>query len=282
MRIHSPVHFGAFTIAFSSPSSFVIKYLEQIFAGYESDRTPDFSINIKIFTSHESKLPALPSQQKISTQLVGNEKYFVIGDGLIRGSLDLKKKECSISIDKEVLSSQIYKVFQTFLYRIYHVLCRELSLKSFFIHGCGVLKENRSYLFIGNHESGKTTIGRLSNGLIIHDDQIIINIDEKGLTMDSPPLSGWYRNYLDSPCPINNIFFIVQNTDISMRRLNTAMALKRLYDEIVLPATLTSVDNRNARIKKANLCFEMLKLSTLYELHFDKEGKFWDHLTNIK
>jgi len=236
---------------------------------------------IRILPVDELPPPVLQSQKQW-IPLDVNESGFEIGPDIIRGTLNLKQRECVIRVHKEFFSLPLLNVFQSFLYLLYHTLCFERSIKSSFIHGCGVIKEGTGYLFIGYHQSGKTTIGELSDGLVIHDDQIIITLDQEGYTMDSPPLPGKLRHHPDKPCSIDRIYAIVQNTRISVKQLSPDLALKSLYNEIVSPLTLLSSDENIARIKKAKSCFEVLKLLPVYELHFDKKGEFWETLANLQ
>jgi hypothetical protein len=278
MRIHSPIHFGPFSVSFVYDSVIFTEHLSQFFSGYECDSAPDFFV--KIFPSDKLPPPVLQSEI-ISIPLIVNKKGFEIGPGLIKGSLALEQKECSITIYKDFFSLPLLEVFQSFLYRMYHTICVDSSLKSYFIHGCGVIKGNTGYLFIGPPKSGKTTIGELSGGLILHDDQIIITLDEKGLTMDSPPLSAKFRHHPNKPCPIEKVFIIVQDTRVSIKPLRPALALKSLYNELVLPLTLNNSEGAKERVKKGKMCFEILKNISMYELHFDKDGDFWNTLTNM-
>ena len=48
------------------------------------------------------------------------------------------------------------------------------------------------------------------------------------------------------------------------------------------PSRLISTDEKAARKKKAQLCFEIQRLIPVFELHFDKEGRFWNDLSNTQ
>ena len=272
------IYFGPFSLSFICPSLIVTKHLERFFSGYECDQTPDFFI--KIFTSDEFPPPLLQLQKQWIPQRVDG-RFFEIGPNLIRGTLELEKKECSITVHKDFFSLPMVNVFQGFLCRLYHTMCRDRSINSHFIHGCGVIKENTGFLFIGPHQSGKTTVGKLSNGTILHDDQVIITLDEKGLTIDSPPLPAKFRRRPNKPYPLEKIFVLAKNSSFAVKSLGPALALKSLYDEIVLPLTLYSLDGKKEHAEKGKLCLEILKKVPVLKLHFDEQGKFWEELTNI-
>jgi hypothetical protein len=275
MRKDYAIYFGPISLSFASPTAAIMRQLEILFSGYEINNTADFFI--KINTSNELQLPAIQSHQKISISFFRNKSYFDLGPGFIKGTFNLKQQECAISVHPNFFPSLI-EVFQAFLYRLYHTICFHRSIKSNIIHGCGVIKQDTGYLFIGPHQAGKTTIGKLLDGLILHDDQIIMTFHGKEISMNSPPLPGKYRHCLKTSYPVKTILRVVQNRKTSHKRLNTQYALKTLYDEIVLPLTLNSSDEKKARLWKSRTCFEIIKRLPIYELRFDEHRKFMELL----
>ena len=83
-------------------------------------------------------------------------------------------------------------------------------------------------------------------------------------------------SHLKTPCSIERVFAIKKAEKFYVRRLNAEEAIANLYKEIIAPVTLTSVDDKVARIKKSAFCLEVIKSIPVYELYFDKEGKFWE------
>jgi hypothetical protein len=159
-----------------------------------------------------------------------------------------------------------------------------MGIVSYFIHACGMVREETGYLFTGSHHSGKTTIGKSSNATVIHDDQIIIRIDGSKLYMNSPPLPARYnlRQFLKTPWSIERMFVIKKSEKFYVRRLNAEEAIANLYKEIMTPVTLMSGDEAKAKIQKSAFCLEIIKSIPVYELYFDKEGKFWDDLIDMQ
>ena len=275
------IYFGPFSISFSSPSEFFINHLRQFFSGYESNRTPDFTVNI--VPSKELPHPLTQVQMKW-TPLIVDGNHFEMGPGVVKGSLDFNNREMNILVHDDIFLPQLLRVFHNFLYQLYHTLCLVKGIKSCFIHGCGVIKEQTGYLFIGPHQSGKTTIGQLSDGVVMHDDQIILTLHKNVLTMDSPPLPARFnlRRHPDKPCCIDRIFVIMEDVRFFMKPSSPEHAVSNLYNEIVLPLTLTSDNEREANKRKAELCFEIFKTIPLFELYFDEKGRFWKDLLSIQ
>jgi hypothetical protein len=281
MDSHTTIHFAPLTLTFITPSQTIIAQLSKIFTGYECNHVPDFTV--KVLPSH--KLPSpLTQMQQDWVPLMIDENNFTIGPHVIEGALNLNEHEVVVSIHHDFFSFPIAEVFQGFIQRLFHTICQYMAIESFFIHGCGVLKEETGYLFIGPHQSGKTTIGQSSNATVIHDDQILIGFDDGKLFINSPPLTARYnlRQYMEKPCLIERVFAIKKAEKFFVKRLNTEEAIVSLYKELIAPVTLTSVDDKIAKIKKSAFCLEVIKSIPVYELFFDKEGKFWDDLIHMQ
>jgi len=271
------IHFGPFLIGITSSSFTLIERLKRFFSGYESNIAPDF---VLVIESTQKLPPPVLQWDHPWIPLVVKDNSFVIGPQLIQGRLDMRKRLIKITVHDDFFKQPTLNIFQNFLYRMYHTLCLNQGIRSHFIHGCGVQKEIDGYLFIGPHQSGKTTIGELSNAPVLHDDQMLITIDERGISMDSPPLPAKHRYHPEKPVPLRRIFVIFQNSHISTKIMEPLPALKNLYSEVVLPLTLDSLDQKEAKVRKSQFCFDILKLLPVRELHFDEHGKFWQEINS--
>ena len=281
MDNHITIYFAPFSLTFNSPSQTIINQLSKIFLGYECDRNPDFTV--KVLPSRQLPSPLTQMQQNWVPLAIDGSK-FTIGPHVIEGTLNLAESDVTILIHHDFFNFPIAEVLQGFLQRLYHTICNYMAIESYFIHGCGVVREKTGYLFIGSHQSGKTTIGQSSKAIVIHDDQLLIGFDDGKLYMNSPPLPARYnlRQHMETPCTIERVFVIKKAEKFFVKRLNADKAVASLYKEIITPVTLTSVDEAKARIQKAAFCLRIIKVIPVYELYFDKEGKFWDDLINMQ
>lgn len=281
MDNHIIIHFAPHTITFNSPSQTIIDQLNNIFSGYECDHGQDFTVNV--LPSRQFPSPLTQMQQHWVPLMVDGNK-FTIGPHVIEGTLNLAERDVTISIHHDFFNFPIAEVFQGFLQRLYHTICHHMAIESYFIHACGVVCEETGYLFTGQHQSGKTTIGQSSNATVIHDDQIIIRIDGCKLYISSPPLPARYslRQHIETPCTIERIFVIKKAEKYFVKRLNADKAIASLYKEIMTPVTLMSGDEAKAKIQKSAFCLEIIKSIPVYELYFDKEGMFWNELIHTQ
>ena len=279
MSNHVTIHFGPFVLTFTTPSKIIRNQLQHIFSGYECGQTSDFTIHV----IPSDKLPEpmiLPGTQWVPLTVQGQS--FKIGPQIIAGIVNLEHREISITMHGEFFTFPVAEIFQNFLYRLYYTLCEHRAIESYFIHGCGVLKEQTAYLFIGPHQSGKTTAGQSAGATVIHDDQILISRDGNRFTMDSPPLPARdnLRRHPETAHSLERIFMIIKDSAFALHPVAAEAAFAALYREMVTPVTLTSNDASAARKKKARFCLEIIKTLPFFELHFDKDGAFWQDLSH--
>jgi hypothetical protein len=277
MSYHVTIHFGPFVLTFTTISKIIGNQLQHIFTGYECGQTCDFTIHI----IPSDKLPTpvtLPDTQWVPLRVKGQS--FEVGPQFITGTVNLEYREISIAIHSDFFNFPVAEIFQTFLYRLYYSLCDHRAIESYFIHGCGVLKEQTAYLFIGPHQSGKTTVSKTSGAMVIHDDQILISRVGNRFTMDSPPLPARdnLRCHPETAHSLQRIFMIIKDSAFALHPVAAEAAFAALYREVVTPVTLTSNDADAARKKKARFCLEITKMIPCFELHFDRDGAFWQDL----
>ncbi len=281
MDSHITIDFPPIKIGFNSPSPIIIKKLLNVFSGYECNDSADFTV--KVLPSRQLPLPLTQIRQNwVPLMVNGNE--FTIGPQVIEGTINFAEHYAIIAIHHNFFNLPTAEVLQEFLQRLYHTICRHMMIESYFMHACGVVREGTGYLFTGPHQSGKTTICQLSNGVVIHDDQILIRIDFGTLYMSSPPLPARYnlRKHIETPCAINRIFVINQADTFCVKRMKPLMAMASLYKAIMTPETLVSEDMAKAKRQKSAFCLQIIKAIPVYELYFDRDGKFWDDLLHTQ
>jgi len=282
MNHHLSVYFGRFALAIVSPSKTVIDHLRPFFAGYECGRKATATLHI--LTSRD---PPHPREELLSgqwTSFAARDNRFAIGPRVIQGRIIPDQSAFIITVHEDLFLAGLANVINGFLYRLYYTLCALNKTHSCIIHGCGVVRDQTGYLFIGPHQSGKTTIGLLSGVPILHDDQMILTLEGDTLTMDSPPLPARdnLRQRPEEPCVLERIFLAVKDERFSVRQLGPEHALACLYNDVVMPHTLLSADAKAARMRKAQLCFDLQRAVPVFELHFDRQGSFWKPLSTMQ
>ena len=282
MNHHLSVYFGRFALAIVSPSKTVIDHLRPFFAGYECGRQATATLHI--LTSKDLPPPREQLLSKQWTSFAVHDNGFEIGPHVIQGRILPDQRIFIITVHEDLFLPGLANVINAFFYRLYYTLCALNKTHSCIIHGCGVVRAQSGYLFIGPHHSGKTTIGLLSGAPILHDDQMILTLEGDTLTMDSPPLPARdnLRQRPEAPCVLERIFLAVKDEQFSVRQIGPEHAVACLYNDVVMPHTLLSADANAARMRKAQLCFDLQRAVPVFELHFDRQGRFWEQLSTMQ
>jgi hypothetical protein len=140
------------------------------------------------------------------------------------------------------------------------------------VHGAGIVRDGRGFIFFGHSGSGKTTVARHSaEHLVLNDDLVIVlprgetwwiygtpfwNLDQVPPQPGSAPLAGLFR--------------LVQAKSVYLQPMTPALALAELLANLpVLPAD----QNWNAALMARGL--ELLATCPARQLHFLPDGSFW-------
>lgn len=272
MNLYRCIFFDPFSITFISSSKSINDKLNSFFAGYECDRTPDLTVRIDACGSMPDSV--LGRMETSIPEVVGHR--FDIGPGIIRGIRNPELNLISIEIHDDFFLQPTQEIFQAFLYLVYHTLCYEHQIKSCFIHGCGLIHKHRPFLFVGPHGSGKTALGRLSKGCVMHDDQMLLKVSEDRIYINSPPLAAKddLRSFRDRSMEIDKIYMLHKDTACFLKDCSSQRAFLNLYNEIVLPLTLLPMDIKFAKKTKLDLCNDILQSVKVLELHFTLDLNF--------
>jgi len=279
MTQHISFTFGPFDVSCTVAGLETGVVQNRFFKGCETEGPADW--NLVITASGDLSRPFTEGRLPTGQTYTCRNSRFSLGGNVITGTVDHAGKEVSIRVCNDFFSLPTAEYFQHFLIRFFYTMCAEANLQGFIIHGCGILKDNTPYLFIGHHGSGKTTIALNSGGTVLHDDVIILTQHKGTVMIDTPPLPA--RDNLRCrpahPLPVQHIYFIKQGRPYLHHTTDPALALAAAFNEIISPLTLTDADNRAAQLKKASACMDLLKNVTVQELHCDIGGSFWTLLS---
>jgi len=266
------IFFDPFSVVFTTPSKNIGMRLRDYFSGYEHDRSPDVTIQVNTCGNMPASL--FDSLKSFVPTVVGNS--FDIGPGIIRGLREPDKKQISIEVHNDFFEQPTGYVFQAFLYLVYYTLCAEHRRQACIIHGCGLVYQNSPFLFIGPHGSGKTTLGLLSGGTIMHDDQMFLRIDSHRTYISSPPLPARdnLRCFSRKAQQIEKIFVLHKDTEWFAKSCTREKSFINVYNEMVLPLRLDRANELQAKKIKLDLCRAVLQSVKIFDLHFSLNDGF--------
>ena len=137
-----------------------INLLKSQYKDFLSQREPDLTINLQL------KEKSIRRDSESEVRIVFRGKAFKIKRGDIEAEVNLKEGVVNLKQGDNIYS------FDSFLRILYTILMLERD--GFLIHACGVVKDNKGYLFAGLSGTGKTTIANLSSNYIVLSDEIVI------------------------------------------------------------------------------------------------------------
>lgn len=146
----------------------------------------------------------------------------------------------------------------------------------FLLHAAGLLKGERSYVFCGPTQSGKTTIAtHLANGhLVLSDETTAIRPTSFGYSAYSTPFPGdMNRVFVNRGARMDSLFFIRKGNEFSRRPLSPAEVTSRAFPQLIcLERNLEGVE----------AAFHALEAFShripCYDLSFRPTLELWSHL----
>ena len=250
--------------------SFLLQQLRETFSEFESNKSAEISIGVKIVDS-------LKTQKTSPMGLSFSEKKVTIKGDNFWGRMDLSKKKGEINIfppyTRESLAS--------FLRIIYNILITEEG--GLVLHAAGIVKDNRAYIFFGPSQSGKSTVAQLSKDYtILSDDLVVIKRINGSCKVFGTPYWDRLRESQGKRgiFEIAGLFKLVKDNKTYLKRLSYAQGMAEAL-------TLPGVPKEHQPIDKLlNISSYLIKKTPCYELHFLPNKTFWKciekELCNVK
>ena len=255
------------------------------YKGFLSENAPDLTIDVNIVL-HQEEI-ALPNSLLMSKIVDGND--FNFHSGVITGSLDLAKKQCTINVKNALLCERSVRIFEQFLFQVYYTLLKQKnpngSKNNFFIHSCAVSREGLGYLFAGPSESGKSTIAKLSSDLhysVLNDELVIVNRVNGHYMVGSTPFRGDFLDNSNGRVPLYAIFLIRHGEENIIKKISEKEFVARFVREVVYSDTLLSMSRKEALLEMMDFCADVASEVPFYELRFLPDRSFWDSIDNLK
>ena len=255
------------------------------YKGFLSENDPDLTIDVNIVL-HQEKIN-LPNSILMSKTVDGNE--FDFHSGLITGSLDLNKEQCTINVKNALLAERSVRIFEQFLFQVYYTLLKQKntdgSKNNFLIHGCAVSRDGLGYLFSGPSGSGKSTIAKLSADLhrsVLNDELVIVNKVDRHYMVGSTPFRGDFVDNSNGCVPLCTIFLIRHGEENIIKKISEREFVARFVREVIYSDTLLSMNRKNALLKMMDFCADVAGEVPFYELQFLPDKSFWDSIDELK
>ena len=239
----------------------LLEKLAQRYAGFQqtSPASPQFTLHL-----NWQRGPSDASRVSPLFTLRGDQLYFDVPH--YSGQIDLARAEASLSLISDYPVSDV----DYFLRVAYALLLFRAG--GILVHGAGIVRAGRGYLFFGHSGSGKTTVARLSpNDLVLNDDLIAIMPGEGNWAAWSTPF--WnFSQVRPAPghAPLTALYRLVQAVDVRRERMLAGQAAAELVASTpVLPADPPSLVQLLGRYT------QLLAVVPAYRLYFLPDDSFW-------
>ena len=141
-----------------------------------------------------------------------------------------------------------------------------------FLHGCGLVHNNRTALFFAPDGGGKSTIASLAtDGVVLSDDHVALRQENGSIVAYGSPWGMITTNI--GPAKVDSLFLLEKAERFSLIPLQSQDMLSYLWNEhwgyyLVLPSDL----RREVFEILSNLCYQL----PAYRLRFPKDYVDWD------
>jgi hypothetical protein len=107
------------------------------------------------------------------------------------------------------------------------------------VHGTGIVRDGRGFVFAGTHGAGKSTLARLFHraeaATLLNDDRVVVRRVDGEWRLFGTPWSGTVRATAAASAPVAAILFIRHGAATRPRRLGPAEAAARLLPRCLHP-----------------------------------------------
>jgi hypothetical protein len=149
---------------------------------------------------------------------------------------------------------------------------RIFSLGGLLVHGAGIVKDQLGYIFTGYSGAGKTTVCRLSEGIVVlNDDMVILSPTVSGWQISATPFTNPTQVRPGSgSAPLHQILFLRQDKDHHLEDIPNSKAVAELLTHV--PVISLSPQYTSSLVIR---CIDIIRKTSVKELHFLPDNGFW-------
>jgi hypothetical protein len=260
--------------------------MEKLVLDYKSflvSDIPDLCVNLNIrdrlrVSEIKYLLPYLRACQE-------GDRYYTDPE-LIECRIKWGKATLEVTTERNIFAPEVeYKLFNILLHGLYSGIFRKLrktAFDNFLLHGCGVVDNDRCFLFTGPSGSGKTTVASLAGDrMILNDEAVLIGRNDEGFCLSGTPFDGGVQERNNLQHHLSTIFFLKHGREVKLRKLSQVETYKRLLTQVFDTSPLFELPDRNSFTEQAGICSEVVSKVPSYELAFLPDSSFWRHIETI-
>jgi len=251
------------TFQFSSPYPKPILWLRQNFGIYLSEDAPDLDISLEFRKGYRGNKISGNAAELISENGTFSLKthYYDVKGNYANGKVDV------VSNHNMGVADLARTLFSIML----------VKKGGFLLHASAIADNDRSYVFCGPSESGKTTIARLAGGRdVLTDETTAVTIKDSRYYAYSTPFFGEFgRVSKNRGAPIKTVFFIHKGEGFSHKKIRKVEAMRYFFDNIILRS-----GNLDLTKKLLDNTYGLARSVPCYELYFKPDAGLWRYIND--
>lgn len=253
------IQIGQFEIHVQSEDQLLVSKIETMYQEFlcssSSYKAPDLIVNIKFTQLIESEDLVSYQKDRLVVKLMNLEIQ-----------LDFEARSAAILVSGEKPERQVDTALR------YMIAFLAARVGGFLFHGAGIIHEGHGYIFFGPSGSGKTTVSRLSvNDKLMNDDLLLILPDHGRWWVYSTPFTNpGQAKPEQSRCPLKAMFRLVQDKQVNLERISSAIAVGEVIANIPVVTTDQSILQDLVPVSQ-----QILAHVPVFRLHFLPDPSFW-------
>lgn len=252
---------------FFCPDIKLISWLKNNYETFVTDKPCDYKVFVRK-DKKQAQRADLPAQAGLYSQ--PNVRWN-------KESFSAKRKNFDVDINFKDALIQVKACRKAGIVDLVRFLINIILIrkKGLLLHAGAILHRGSVYVFVGHSESGKTTIARLSKGMIVLTDESTAIVKRRvSYYAYATPFAGEFGQVKQNMgAPIKCIFFINKSHGFGHRGSTPSEAVQKLFCSAIIDIN---------DLKTVNFLFDALTLLATqipcYELYFKPKPQLWSYI----
>ena len=285
------IQIGDVCCSFVCHNTEVLGNLKQLFHGFLSISQPD-TIVVLEDSGNQLSLENTEAAMAEAKYIHEGDKFYT-HNHLIKGEHDDTGRVIRFTSERHLLNPDSEQNVLNHLLSIsYYTACRakyDGKPPAMLVHASGIVRNNRSFIFSGPCDIGKSSIARMCAdpyGQVVNDEILLVSRpgpDNNGISLISTPHLGDLKPEANITAPLACGLLLKQGHQTLIRRLDIMEAYIRFMRQIITPAYIGQTDRKAIHSLIADFSKEIIEAVPFYELEFTlNRQELWTVLDKLE
>ena len=285
------IQIGDICCSFVCHNTDVLGNLKQLFHGFLSTRQPD---TIVVLEDSYKQLNLEDTEAAMAeAKYIHEGNKFYTHNHLIKGEHDDTGRVIRFTSERHLLNpNSEQNVLNHLLSISYYTACRakyDGKPPAMLVHASGIVHNNRSFIFSGPCDIGKSSIARMCAdpyGQVVNDEILLVSRpgpDNNGISLTSTPHLGDLKPEANITAPLACGLLLKQGHQTLIRRLDNMEAYVRFMRQVITPAYIGQTDRKATHSLIADFSKDIIEAVPFYELEFTlNRQELWTVLDKLE